>query len=231
MKSELFSKYFLPSSKRKEIIQKAFSIDEKQLLGFAKWFENLESDPKTTGAGLVIRISDLNELKEKTGIEKDLYEDIKSFLFFILEEMYDRNDSVENITDDLIESELITSFERDLLLEFISSTYKKFTSFIKDAELVAVYRKFSKTIESTNYSTCLYQIPKVDYQTNDPIEEYKPEFYGFYPVASVSLSFENDDSNNDVTFQVNTKELDDLISKLQACQKELRLMEKTIQKL
>lgn len=74
-------------------------------------------------------------------------------------------------------------------------------------------------------------IPEKMYEPeNTKIEDYKPKGVELIPVAILGITLDDGVRKKPISFQVNFSELEDLVLRLQACQKEMRLTEEFRQK-
>ena len=152
-------------------------------------------------------------------------------MLYFLDLIIDSDDQIDDIVDDMVELELTNDKDKDFVIKIFGGLIPKWKNISESILLEHFYEDLSKTISSIEYGVSIFQLPNNKYVYDSPIEEYEPENVEYLPVASISLVLNDQVNDEKVTFHANIKRLDELITKLQACQKELRLSESLLKRI
>jgi hypothetical protein len=227
MKSKYFTKYNLEKSEI-ESVKKIIELSPEQLKRIIDFINQITIGPRRID-DLVNRdtVRHANSLCEECSLSFEELQNITSFTLTTIKLIHNNDDSVNDFADDLIKRNYLKSEEKQKLVSYLNSNYEK------GKELALIQRRTAyesgelSILSSIDYDVDLRLLPKRTFDHSEiNIEDYKPSIEALFPIAIVGLRLENSVRNEAFSFQVNFNELEDLIVNLQACQKEMRLLEK-----
>ena len=232
MKSKFLSKDSLTTAQI-ETLKKLDALSTEQLHSIRDWFNGLEVDSLRLGGPRTnAYVASRNNLAAKIQIEPRLLSDIESLLRIITRYVEFHEDKVADVAEDLVSGGFIGSQSMEKVEELITSVLVKGTEFSKQRRRTAVEHGEIPALSSISYSANLRLVSKDDFYPDEMhIEDYNPVAEQLIPVAILEFVSYDGYRTHSYPFVVNFAELEDLIVVLQACQKQLRLLEAVSRKL
>jgi hypothetical protein len=231
MKSKLFTKYVVPSddfAKTSKILEN-LPIDCRD--DFVKWFNNLKVEPHRLEYDFLSPPETLQELRARLHISSDDFDKLFSYIRYITRWAYRVEDNLNDIVDDMAILELISEDSKNELKSFFEQINAKGIEFAKQ-QTRSIYQKAQIPIlDGIEYDVDLRLVVKTPFDATDvKIEDYEPKGQELIQIAIVSLTINDGTKKSKTLFQLNFNELEDVIVNLQACQKEMRVLESFINK-
>ena len=199
-------------------------IDENQLQKLIEAFNEARFPISSTKPSEVVSL-----FHKVTDIPAE--EDIMLFFGIILSLLNDSG-SVESVSKNIKMLLGALSADEELkrkIIFFLDSLKYKDQFFLK-RRLDAYKTRANVYFLTLSYVCDLRGRFKEDYDYNESnVEEYTPEVEDVVPLASLKFSVSDGNERKDSSFQVEEKELDEIISSLLAAQKELKALNKFLQ--
>jgi hypothetical protein len=220
MKSNLFSRYDLTDEDNKsfvEDIDKTLSIGREGLKHLIERYPNILS--KTLKH---------ERVKECENLSKELHVDFSAvwtainvlgfFTSRLIEEEY-KDDSAEQLTEDVFSLNLINEEKKDTFLEVIEILKED----LGNTLIKASAERISKlgvlpSFSGINTSVELRSIIERNIRFDESVDEYSPNLIGYIPIISISIS-SDDENNSNYYFQATIEETIIIIKNLQAALK------------
>ncbi len=228
MPSKFFAKVGLSDEALKQDIKLLASLNTAQSSEISKMAIGLQAaEDQTNYFVSSVRESDI---LSKLGVEK--VRSCLSVTAFLVKGILENRDSVEDIVDDIAKEIQIDLTQRESLLKYLDHYKREYESSSRKVVIErAAVRSTLPWWKSISASIDFRAVFENTYQTEDPIEEYKPSLIRFSPLCIVFISVEDtEDEVKSVCFQADEKSLDRLISCLTAAKKELSIARKSFQK-
>jgi hypothetical protein len=139
-------------------------------------------------------------------------------------------DDLHAIVDDMVSLGLAPEESKSGLITFFDKVAEKGIEFAKQRRRSMYEKGQIAGVEGIDFDVDLRLITEESFNPlNVKIEDYKPTGAELIPVALVNIELNDGIKKEIARFQVNFSELEDIIVKLQACQKELRLLQTVAQ--
>lgn len=218
MKSTFFSKEFIPTNNFEQHINRLESLSINQLSVLGDWI-------MSTTEELNPSVEDVRKLSRRTGLSAETIASSLSLSLFILARVCDHGDEFSSIFDDMVEQKLISPENYEKLLNYFNNMSDKGREILllnKQAAFESgIIPEFSNEAHALNFRLVLDNT----YHDKDLIEQYNPIPALLVPLATINIRSELDGEQQELIFQVSSRNLEKLINSLQACQKEMRLLE------
>jgi hypothetical protein len=200
------------------------SFTRDQLIEISKWLDKPEN---ISGDTLESRKT-LQSICDKLNLSSDQVFTAQNILLYFIRKVAELNDSYEDIFDDLSESQLITTETKENLVtifKLIGPSIKE----INSIQLKRIYKSaIVKNFEGIGY-VCdlrLALAKRFDYREQN-IEEYEPEPYGLTPIILLGLLTHDQGTgkHESLTLQMDLEDLERVLSALQACKRDIILLQ------
>lgn len=225
MKSTLFTRILVPSEKFAKTVKQLSELSEECLSDFAVWFNNLKVEPRRLDPAPQFPIDTVQALCIKSSVTTDEFWELMDHAVDISRDVFTEKDTLQNIVDDMVAYGLVNGTNAKKLVDFYEKVLPKGMDFARRNRRNSYERGEIAGLSDLAYDVDLRFIPdKVYDPENIKIEDYQPKGAEMIPVAIIGLELVDDIRKTQVSFQVNFSELEDLIVRLQACQKEMRLV-------
>lgn len=231
MKSKLFTKYFVPTEAFGEHTKILLELPIDCRKDFAQWFNNLKIEPSRLDSNFLSPPEVMQNLLAKLCISSDKFDNLHNYVKYITRMAYNNRDDIHDIVDDMVALGYILEESKNDVQAFFDSISEKGVEVAKQRRR-SIYEKGQiPDLTYIDYNVDLRLLPEEPFRPlEQKIEDYQPKGLEFIPVALITVKT-NDGENKKITsFQVNFSELEDMIVTLQACQKELRLLQNLAQR-
>jgi hypothetical protein len=220
VKSNLFKKEFIPGKDFKNDVAAFAKLSADQLSVIADWILDTTHDLQQ------IPTADILELSEKTEVSAENISSVLGLSRFLLLQSRRLEDNFHDILDDIIELGLIERDKRPTLLEFFNRIAAKSLPLSDEIKKRTYEVGAAPLLFAEAHVVDLRLVLEDKYNLDDDIEGYQPEAAALIPTATIRLVIDDREVKTPVNFQVNFEGLEKLVNALQACQKELRLLQK-----
>jgi hypothetical protein len=226
MKSKFFAKEVIPTDTFIDEITILKEISSENKNEYVKWFNSRKVEPKRLQDTIIEHPEEAQNLSQKFGIAATSFFDLYSVLTFVFDTAFKLKDDIHSIIDDLISLDAFPEDQRTELYEFFDGIKEKGFEIAKQRRRNAYEKGEIADLTAIDYDVDLRLIPEKLFDPEEThIEDYNPSLAEVIPIALISLTIENSTKKESFAFQLNFSQLEDVIVKLQACQKEFRLLE------
>lgn len=172
------------------------------------------------------RVEKVNNICIKCEISEEDFFNIFSFTTYIIRRINELSDDMSDVVSDFVDRKLISDESKEKVLQFFRSTESKSVEIAKQSRKDTYEAKSLPILDDMDYSVQLRLVPKNPFEsTNFNIEDYRPEADDLVLSSIIELITDDGKNKNVFSFQLNFTELEGLIVRLQACQKEMRLLQ------
>lgn len=227
MRSKLFTSKFKPSDDFKEDARVFSQLSSDQLNVLADWLSRKEDLLKSETN------EEIRELSKKADLSGAQVADSLDMSEFLIRQSAELEDSLEDIVADMAEVGLIDTSAVERLLNYLLKLQSIGQRIFEERERKAYELGTMPVLAGEGHAVDL-RLSLVDGFDPDEaaIEEYKPALRGLTPIAIVGLVIRDQAGKREqISFQVGFEALEKLIMRLQACQKEMRLLQQIQQQL
>lgn len=225
MKSIWFSKELMINKARLKSIEKLSELSNDQLDGIAEWFNKREPRKISQKPLMPEDIQLIHNLCYECRFDLEDITDFNDLILFITGKTYFYKDEINYIIDDIIDTQKIVA-DKEKIQKFFKSVIQNGFEFAKQKKISDYETRELPVLSALRYNVSLRLIPE---QAFDPIdiqvESYKPKVEELIPVAIFEAVVNDGLRKSSINFQVNYSDLEDMIVKLQVCQKEMQLLE------
>lgn len=227
MKSKTFSKHSLGES-HIESLKHLIQLNNDNILSISNLYNDWEITPDRLGyqnpEDLMQR---LNTLGGELVISSNDIIDIFNFGQKMIDLSIRNEDEINCLVEDFVIQGAIEETDKEKIITFLDNIEEKSRNVYLLKRRDSYIKGEIPTLKEMEYDVDIRFIPKKRFDPFETeIEEYKPEGDDLFPVAIIGLILSDRTKDFSSSFQVNFSQLEDLILHLQACQKEMRLIEK-----
>jgi hypothetical protein len=231
MKSNLFANEIIPAKTFWDEAGKLTSLSSDQLNKLADWYNGLKVEPRRLDNHPISPHEVTHDLAKELKLSNDDFWELYEWLQSILRAQLFSRDDLKTIVEDMIKQGMIPDEQREKISNFFEKVTMKGLEFAKQRRRSAYERGQIASLSDLDYDVDLRLIPSQRFDPdNMKIEDYQPEGDELIPMALITITTFNGEQKNPVSFQVNFSKLEDLIINLEACQKDLRVIQAISQK-
>lgn len=171
-----------------------------------------------------------NDISRKSNAPlTDVRSALKVFTFFLRMLTQDKfsSDRPEDLFDDLLDSEFVSSEHRTSFITAIETIKIVAVSSIEDINRARTGAGITPSLELAETTVELRGVIKPDFEVGDKADMYEPRLLGFVPVVSVRIQLDRGQPN-DICFQCDEFQWTLLLEHLRATDKEFALLRKEL---
>lgn len=226
MKTKLFSNEIVPNEKFLEDIKVLLDMSDERREKYVKWFNERQVKPQRLEKDEIITPGSLQELVKELGITSNKFYSFNNIVQYFTRQALSLHENIHDFIDDMVSLGIVPEDQKEKIYFFFDEIKQKSIDLAKESRRAAYEKGEIPGLISFGYDVDLRLIPENPFDPQEiKIEEYSPKGAEFIATAIISMRTEKDENeNNNIVFQLTFNELEDLIVRMQACQKELRLL-------